>query len=284
MKKILLFLIIILIPVNVSAADYIAKIEGPNIIHSKSDKDYVNEMMKTSVSIDVSNLDNISYLELYITYDTKLVGISTCHSFNFIAGGCDITSDNKIYYIYKGYYHENYPLFTATFMYTNNTPSKGNTSITVSFLNVKDKDGNNITISPVTKVFTFDEPVMRMSTTTTKNESDYKDNEKTSANNNVSKSNIKSTVKENYTRSNIKDNSINNNNENNNEILKEDTPSKTVKKIKQDIDNKKIIDRKTVKVLLIAAICIIFIGSIYLVIVYKKDKKLNKMLDDFDKF
>lgn len=190
MKKILLFLIIILLPINVSASNYVATIKGSDFIYSKSDKDYMNQMMKTNVSIDVSNLDNISYLELYITYDTKLVGISTCHSFNFIAGGCDITSDKKIYYIYKGYYHENYPLFTATFMYNDNTLSNGSTSITVSFLNAKDKDGNNITINPVTKIFTFNEPVIKMSTT---KENSY-----------IEKENITTKKTENITTSNEK--------------------------------------------------------------------------------
>lgn len=280
MKKILLFLIIILIPVNVSAADYIAKIEGPNIIHSKSDKDYVNEMMKTSVSIDVSNLDNISYLELYITYDTKLVGISTCHSFNFIAGGCNITSDKKIYYIYKGYYHENYPLFTATFMYTNNTPSKGNTSITVSFLNVKDKDGNNITISPVTKVFTFDEPVMRMSTT---KENSYieKESQTTKTSKNISKSNKTETVKENNTIINSKNSETNKENK---EVIENKNIINTSNNKTKEIKNKNIIDKKIIKIIIIIVICILIIGIIYMIIIYKKDKNLDKMLDDFDKF
>ena len=60
----LVILLIIFMPVKIFAMEYIAEITGSDVIYSKSDNENINQRMKSSISIDVSNLYNISYLEL----------------------------------------------------------------------------------------------------------------------------------------------------------------------------------------------------------------------------
>lgn len=59
-----------------------------------------------------------------------------------------------------------------------------------------------------------------------------------------------------------------------------------VKKVnKNEEDNDKFkIDKKIVRIIVILAIGVLIIGIIYFVITHRQNKKLNKMLDDFDKF
>lgn len=162
----LVILLIIFMPVKIFAMEYIAEITGSDVIYSKSDNENINQRMKSSISIDVSNLYNISYLELYVTYDTNLVGINTCSTFNFIATGCDITRDKKIYYIYKdSLYDSNKHMFNISFMYNDNTPKSGNTKIDVTIKNAKDKDGNSVIIKPISKEMKFAEPIFKIKKT-----------------------------------------------------------------------------------------------------------------------
>lgn len=54
---------------------------------------------------------------------------------------------------------------------------------------------------------------------------------------------------------------------------------------KNEDDNVKFkIDKKIVRIIVILAIGVLIIGIIYFVITHRQNKKLNKMLDDFDKF
>lgn len=54
---------------------------------------------------------------------------------------------------------------------------------------------------------------------------------------------------------------------------------------KNEDDNDKFkIDKKIVRIIVILAIGVLIIGIIYFVITHRQNKKLNKMLDDFDKF
>ncbi len=286
MKKKFLIIVFIsmlfLMPIKVLGLTYSSSLSGNDTIFAKSDNNNSNMKARTSLYIDVSNLENISYLELYVSYDTNLVGISTCNSFNYIGGGCGITNDKKVYYIYKynnglSEYINKYHLYTVTFMYTNSTPTSGSTNVSVSFKNAKDKEGNSISISSSSKTYNFSEVYMKMSTTTTK----------TKNTSNSYSNNYTSTTKVKNITINTKDSSSQepSNNEINNkeEKLESSKSNNTLNDNIKDEPKFKITKKMINIAIIIAGVTIIVFGT-YLIISYKKNKKLDKMFDEFDKF
>jgi len=158
MKKIL-FILLMLITFNVKALDYVSTLTGSNVINAKTES-YIPGRSNTSLFINISNLENIGYLELYVKYDKNLVGLSNCNLFNYAGSGCYITSNKEVYLHYKysdGYekYFKKYNFFTVIFMPKDETPVSGTTTVEVYFKDAKDRDGNPISISSSSKVYTF---------------------------------------------------------------------------------------------------------------------------------
>ena len=282
--NLLIMLVLLLIPIKVFAVEYNAKITGSDVIYSKPDNNSLNERAKTSIKIDVSNLGNISHLELYVAYDNDKIGLSTCNSFNFIGGGCSITNDKKVYYIYNGYYEEGYPLYTVTFMPTSSTPKSGSTNVSVSFKNVKDKDGNIININTVSKKMRFDELVFRINA----NEQSKND----STDDSVKAETTSKSIKESTTKKeDVIEKSTNSSNEEQKSMEYGDNydfvdiASSDKKDEKTNNKSKKISYNKNIIRIVIAVIVTFLMVSLsFFIVIKRKDKKLDNMLDEFDKF
>lgn len=282
--NLLIMLVLLLIPIKVFAVEYNAKITGSDVIYSKPDNNSLNERAKTSIKIDVSNLSNISYLELYVAYDNDKIGLSTCNSFNFIGGGCSITNDKKVYYIYNGYYEEGYPLYTVTFMPASSTPKSGSTNVSVSFKNVKDKDGNIININTVSKKMRFDELVFRINA----NEQSKND----STDDSVKAETTSKSIKESTTKKeDVIEKSTNSSNEEQKSMEYGDNydfvdiASSDKKDEKTNNKSKKInYNKTTIKIVLAVIAAFLMVSLSFFIVIKRKDKKLDKMLDEFDKF
>lgn len=282
--NLLIMLVLLLIPIKVFAVEYNAKITGSDVIYSKPDNNSLNERGKTSIKIDVSNLSNISYLELYVAYENDRIGLSTCNSFNFIGGGCSITNDKKVYYIYNGYYEEGYPLYTVTFMPASSTPKSGSTNVSVSFKNVKDKDGNIININTVSKKMRFDELVFRINA----NEQSKND----STDDSVKAETTSKSIKESTTKKeDVIEKSTNSSNEEQKSMEYGDNydfvdiASSDKKDEKTNNKSKKInYNKTTIKIVLAVIAAFLMVSLSFFIVIKRKDKKLDKMLDEFDKF
>lgn len=295
-KFLLLVIILLLIPTKVLGLTYTSSLSGDNTIFAKSDSEALNMRARTSMFIDVSNLENISYLELYVSYDNNLVGLSTCNSFNFIGGGCTITSDKKVFHDYRGVssYVNQYHFYTVTFMYKDKTPKSGTTTVNVSFKNAKDLDGNSISISPSSKIYNFSESYMKMPTTTTE-KSDYSsDNKYTSEKTTKKLSDTKNVDNNTSTNINTKKSKSEKDDSSTkslssaiekNEI--NDNKQKSIKSNKDEKDDDKPkfkITKKIINTAIIIGLIVLVISCIFIVVSHKKNKRLDKMLNDFDKF
>lgn len=282
--NLLIMLVIFLIPIKVFAVEYNAKITGSDVIYSKPDSSSLNERAKTSIKIDVSNLSSISHLELYVTYENDKIGLSTCNSFNFIGEGCSITNDKKVHYVYNEYYEEGYPLYTVTFMPTSSTPKSGLTNVSVLFKNVKDKDGNIININTVSKKMRFDELVFRINV----NEQDKNE----STDDTVKVETTSKSIKESTSKKeDIIEKSTNSSDKEqksmeyggNYDFV--DIASNDKKDEKTNNKSKKISYNKNIIKIVIAIIATFLIVSFsFFIVIKRKDKKLDKMLNEFDKF
>ena len=285
--RFLIIVMVLLLPIRVFATEYKASITGDNIIHSKSDSKSTNERMKSSIYIDVSNLDRISSLELYVTYDTNLVGISTCNTFNFIATGCTITSDKKIYFNYKdSLYDASHHMFTVTFMYTDNTPKNGTTDINVSFKNVKDKDGNIIQINTVNKKMTFDEPVYRINMSSKTEKTTVSDKDASSRVQTTTSVASKVDTSNKVSSSSVSDNDYISKEQSKEHDTDYDMTSQSKKEIKESSRKSKNlnINKGAIKIIITIIALTLIISLFALIITKRKDRKLDSMLDDFDKF
>lgn len=201
MKKIFVFVLsLILLPTFVNALEYSVELSGKDYLYSKHKDEALNSWTMTSLYIDINNFDNVGSFTMYVSYDSEIVGLSGCSTFNFIAEGCSVTSfdvDKKIYYNFK--YNNamdddipNYHFYTVTFKPKDNTPKSGTTEVVVSFSDAKDREGNPITIESATKKYTFKEWKLVLNSEDNKNGLD--ENKDNAVNNNVvdNNSNVKS--------------------------------------------------------------------------------------------
>lgn len=168
MKKIFLIIAILLLPLKVSALTFTSSLSGDSTIYSINEDEVLRPSYYTNMGINITNIESIGSFDMVVSYDKDLVGISGCHLFNYIKGGCSINDNRDIVYTYRysdGYkeYFNNYKFYSVIFMPKKNTPSSGTTKITVSFKNAKDINQNPITINSVSKTFKFDRPGIKMS-------------------------------------------------------------------------------------------------------------------------
>lgn len=162
MKKSLIIIITIfmIFPIKIKAMEYNAVISGENIFFSKPEDEKKMVMAENELYINITNLDNIKELKMYVEYDNELIETKACGNFNFNSLDCTKVSDNKIEFMYKNEeiykeYIENYNFYKIIFMPTALTPELGITKVTVSFENVIDKSNKEIKIDAVTKSYSF---------------------------------------------------------------------------------------------------------------------------------
>jgi len=155
MKKVLCILLVIFSFVSVlNATEYECSISGSESIKSNSqDYSYLN--------IDISNIENISSLRMYIKFDDKLYSTNKCKFLDY-ANTCDIavSDSGSVYYNYsynKDYSLNDYPFYYISFISNENTPSEGNTKISVYFEDAKDINNKDISIKGCEKELYFED-------------------------------------------------------------------------------------------------------------------------------
>lgn len=163
MKKFILFLVVLfIIPINVLALDYVATASGNRVFHSKADVDKYSFRAYTDLYIDISNIENLDSLTMWVKYDTNLIGLQGCMHLYVANGGCPWYQDSVYFkYTYKEGWHDRlnkYSFYHVTFMPKDSTPTSGSTEVRVEFENAKDKEGNDVYIEPLVLEYTF-EPV-----------------------------------------------------------------------------------------------------------------------------
>lgn len=176
-KFILLIILFLLFPINTKALEYESKLSGPDTISSMPNDEEMLIRTYKNLYIDITNIENIDSFNMYVKYDTNLIGLSTCNLLNYISEGCHITSDKEVYYEYK--YGNSYEkqfkdnnLYRVGFRPIDNTPEKGTTTVEVYFKNAKDKEGNSITIKSSTKTYSFKKYGMIINNNDTENNND----------------------------------------------------------------------------------------------------------------
>lgn len=161
MKKIILFLVaLFIIPINILALDYAATASGNRIFHSKADADKHGFRAYTDLYIDISNIENLDSLTMWVKYDTNLIGLQGCMHLYVADGGCPWYQDSVYFkYTYKEGWHDRlnkYSFYHVTFMPKDSTPTSGTTEVRVEFENAKDKEGNDVYIEPLILEYTFE--------------------------------------------------------------------------------------------------------------------------------
>ena len=300
-KFVLLVALILLIPINVDALEYKSTLSGKDTIYSK--KNTYWQALYSNLYVDITNIENIGYFEMYVSYDKNLIGLNNCNLFNYAGSGCHMSS-SKIYYKYEysdSYekYFNNNSFYRIVFVSNDSTPSSGTMKVDVYFENAKDKEQNPITITSSSKTYTFSEskinvPTTEEDTSNNKDESnnqaigDDKENTSTNENNNYVESQNDTSGNNSI---NNKDNGINNNeienNESNGNSIKETKEDKTG--TKTDDENHNVSSEKqepheknhNYKYLIIVGITLgVIIIGIVLIVTYKNNKKLDKMFDE----
>lgn len=314
MKKffglVFIFNFVMLFPLRGKALTYNSYLTGGNTLYARGESYNENVRLHTSLGINITNLEDIGYFEMYVDYDNNLVGLSNCNLFNYAGSGCYITSDKKIYHIYKytdGYteYFNKYNFYTITFMPKDATPSTGNTKVHVMFRNAKDKNGNDITITPSTKDYNF--LTFGFKINTSDKDVTIENDDSNVENKDINDDSV-DTLEDNdtFNTENSSKNAINGNdtiidsdNKTDNDAKKNkivDDSSKIVnnnvknkKKDKQirnsemgNKDSNKVRVNKTMKkYLIIGSSCLIFLIIIIAIMNHQKNKKLDQIFEEF---
>lgn len=157
---ILVFLFYLLFPIKVKALEYIPKLSGQSTIYSDSPNEIPSIFNNISLRIDVSNIENIASFLIKVQYDRDIIMVHNCSTLDFIATSCWVGSNHEILFDYK-YPSRNeeilskYGVFYVNFGARATTPKSGTTTVEVSFQDAKDKEGNDVNINPIEKVYTF---------------------------------------------------------------------------------------------------------------------------------
>lgn len=192
-KLILFFLSLFIIPINISALDYVATASDDRIFHSKEDANKYGGRAYTSLNINISNIENLASFRMNVIYDDNVIGISGCMYLYTIGIGCS-GGDGSIFFDYSQRIVDRlnkYNLYTVTFMPIESTPISGKTNVIVEFENVKDKDQNDVYIAPLNLEYTFEPFYMKWNgpTGTTDSENNENNSNKDQENNNANDSN-----------------------------------------------------------------------------------------------
>ncbi len=161
MKKFLFIIFMFLIfSLNIDAISYECSISNEKDYITAYEEGLNESSLYTYMNVDITNIENIESLSLYVKYDSKKYDVQGCHFLNYNTSGCSLSlkSNNIIYYDYKysdSYKIKDYPFFYVNFMSNQNTPKSGSTKVEVYFDSAKDKNGNSISIKGCSKTFTF---------------------------------------------------------------------------------------------------------------------------------
>jgi len=232
-KVVLLFMFLLILPINIFALEYNCELSGTDKFYSKPSDLNSIVIFRTNLYINITNIENISSFTLYVDYDEQLVGVTSCGLLNYIATPCSTTGNPNnriIFYDYKfsnNYLEmfDKYSLYNILFLPISSTPKEGETEINVYIEDAIDKDGNPITVNSCSKKYKFAEGKLTISI-------DPSEKEEEQSKDNNEKDNIEDkkteTKKE---ETNIKDNS---NNVIKDEIVKQKSNNNYAKSIKID--------------------------------------------------
>ena len=156
MKKMLFTILTLILFISIlNASEYNCEINGDDIIYSNSDK-------TSYISIDITNIEEISSFRMYIKYDSTKYKADSCQFLNYNLPSCSlrVNDSNLIFYDYnynEEYSLNDYPFFYTIFISNDKTPNKGNSKINVYFEDAKDKNNKDITINECKKTINFEE-------------------------------------------------------------------------------------------------------------------------------
>ena len=152
-----------------NAINYTCKLFGDHkIVAKKATNSSDRYSYSGELKIDISNLEDIASVTIYVEYDGEKVWPTNCMLFNIANGGCSLTGEhsNTVWKTYREFSTSDmksqlnkYSLFQLNLVPNYEIPLTETMEVTVSFKNAIDKDGNSITIEPCSRIFEFTDSI-----------------------------------------------------------------------------------------------------------------------------